>query len=45
MPGVTCLNQFGIPEVMRGEEVQLVGLSNIVDGDFNAVLFVLIVNM
>lgn len=39
VPGVTCLNQFGIPEVMRGEEVQLVGLSNIVDGDFNAVLF------
>lgn len=37
--GVSCINQFGNPEVMRGEEIQLIGLSETVKGDFQAILF------
>jgi len=37
--GVCCTNDFGNPEVMRGEEIQLIGLSEIIKGDFHAILF------
>ncbi|PJC85847.1 2-keto-3-deoxy-galactonokinase [Vibrio sp. HA2012] len=29
--GATCLNKLNLPEVMRGEEVQLIGLANLVN--------------
>ncbi|KXI21276.1 2-dehydro-3-deoxygalactonokinase [Photobacterium sanguinicancri] len=37
--GVRCINAFGNPEVMRGEEIQLIGLGAIIKCDFNAILF------
>ncbi|WP_367989059.1 2-dehydro-3-deoxygalactonokinase [Vibrio sp. NTOU-M3] len=37
--GVTCVNKFGIADVMRGEEVQLVGLQDKLKSDFFAVLY------
>ncbi|MGR5076377.1 2-dehydro-3-deoxygalactonokinase [Photobacterium swingsii] len=37
--GVRCVNAFGNPEVMRGEEIQLIGLGEIIKCDFNAILF------
>ncbi|MGR5145114.1 2-dehydro-3-deoxygalactonokinase [Photobacterium alginatilyticum] len=37
--GVSCINQFGNPEVMRGEEIQLIGLNEIIKEDFQAILF------
>lgn len=36
--GVLCQNAFGHPDVMRGEEVQLVGLSDHLQQDFTAIL-------
>lgn len=37
--GACCNNQFALPDVMRGEEVQLIGLANLNKGnDFFAIL-------
>lgn len=37
--GISCKNGFGNYEVMRGEEVQLFGLSELVPHDFTAILY------
>ncbi|MDP2573733.1 2-dehydro-3-deoxygalactonokinase [Vibrio penaeicida] len=39
VPGIRCQNAFGYPDVMRGEEVQLIGLSELLNQDFNAILY------
>lgn len=39
IPGVRCKNNFGMSEVMRGEEVQLIGLSELIMKDFTAILY------
>ncbi|MBD1557560.1 2-dehydro-3-deoxygalactonokinase [Vibrio sp. S9_S30] len=39
IPGIRCQNAFGYPDVMRGEEVQLIGLSELLSQDFSAILY------